>query len=620
MLNVTLNNELNGIELKFDEKPDDSTLSKIRDNGFRWSVKRRIWYAKQTNDRLAFVNALDSDTVISESEETSEEKSVYDLWNMTRTDEIGDNFEKYHIYANKEIAAIIRKHLRTRFPMCKWSVRIGGYNSIYVSLLESPFAKDSDELRAIAHYAYVFGDSYNYNNSDLYSDYFDVNFYGLYESSIIGYDYRQREATADENRMSEEFATAKHDFEVEEELREKKEFEEYCAAEAERRKKDEEDRIRRKAEVANVEAHARVIDVEPYFILNCIDTGDSKLSSIDEYMGSDLKDVRRYKCRIAHEVHLSADLYDSFAGNLLEKFTFLEHKGCIATDDLRVKSMDDYHKMDADERETVDWYSSDCLAIIVDNAETHNSEIKFIVDPEGYPYARYVYLIDEETIIGGEYQPSQKISAEEYAENVHMAEIIASEDANVRNENPLMKPDDEDFAEYRRLMADRIIENGYRFDAGVVRAVEDIELKCRLYRLLSETEDLQEQFIKADLVENQKITIIHIGEFGMLTISKVHLLGFYFGKYAQYENAVHLVVRHQNKRNEEYIRLYRDVIIYDGWVDVPESLLWNIETKDGVTIKYSVFLSTDEKQYDVILKHFKDNGIRPLINSYRPLF
>lgn len=617
MLNVALNNELNGIELCFDKKPDESVLAKIRDNGFRWSIKKRIWYAKQTNERLAFVKTLDENAVATEPKHV-DVKPTYDLWKMTRTDEIGSNYEKYHIHDNKEIAAIIRKHLRERFPMCKWSVRIGGYNSIYVALLESPFEKGSDELKAIAHYAYAVGESYNYDNSDIYSDYFDVNFYGLYENEIIGYDYHQREATVAEARMSEEFKTAKREFDEAEELRKAKEYEEYCKAEEERRKQEVINAAHRNADKAYIEEHAEVTDVEPYFVLDCVDPGDCKLNSVSEYKESEISDLSRHNCLVSREVRVSIDVYEKFTVNLLQNFSFLENMGGSRTDDLRVKSTVDFSEMDALERDTVEWYSADCVAIIL--TKDGDSEIKFIVDPSGFSYARYVYFVDDETVIKGEYKPAQTIDPAELAENERIAALAAQDDINIRRELALENPDVEDFTEYRHGMTDRILANGYRFDKSVIRAVDDTSMKSRLYRLLTVTDGIQEQFSHADLTDGQKLTLVRIGEFGMLNVIKVTFRYVEFGKYAQYDDAVKFVVREGNKSRDMYVWLYNDVLIYDGWQDLPEELFWEIEIDGAVTTRHTRYLSSDRTQYDVVMEYLKDKGIRPLINTYKPLF
>lgn len=173
MLNITLNTEKNGIELRFDTKPNTDIITAIKEAGFRWSGKQRMWYAKQDDDTVALANQ------ISESEGSFEYKpkteTNIDLWSLTRTEGIEDNYGKTHITNTKEIAANIRKHLRNRFSMCKWSVT-SDYNSIRVELLESPFSRNSEALKAIINYAYTYAQSWNYDNSDSMTDYFDVNF------------------------------------------------------------------------------------------------------------------------------------------------------------------------------------------------------------------------------------------------------------------------------------------------------------------------------------------------------------------------------------------------------------------------------------------------------------
>lgn len=50
----TLNAEKNGIEIRFPEKPSLETLTALKAAGYRWSVKGRFWYARQT-ERALFV-------------------------------------------------------------------------------------------------------------------------------------------------------------------------------------------------------------------------------------------------------------------------------------------------------------------------------------------------------------------------------------------------------------------------------------------------------------------------------------------------------------------------------------------------------------------------------------
>ncbi len=58
MTTLTLNQELNGIEIRFDCKPISSTLENLKKNGFRWHRQKKIWYAKQTPDRLKLAKSI----------------------------------------------------------------------------------------------------------------------------------------------------------------------------------------------------------------------------------------------------------------------------------------------------------------------------------------------------------------------------------------------------------------------------------------------------------------------------------------------------------------------------------------------------------------------------------
>ena len=58
MASYTLNEELNGIEISFDSKPDTDTLTALKSAGYRWHRVKKVWYAKQTADRLTLATSL----------------------------------------------------------------------------------------------------------------------------------------------------------------------------------------------------------------------------------------------------------------------------------------------------------------------------------------------------------------------------------------------------------------------------------------------------------------------------------------------------------------------------------------------------------------------------------
>lgn len=59
-MTYTLNTELNGIEIAFDEKPGEAVREALKQSGFRWHKARRIWYAKNTPARLELVQGLEA--------------------------------------------------------------------------------------------------------------------------------------------------------------------------------------------------------------------------------------------------------------------------------------------------------------------------------------------------------------------------------------------------------------------------------------------------------------------------------------------------------------------------------------------------------------------------------
>lgn len=94
---MTLNSALNGIEIAFPEKPSQNTLAALKTSGFRWHGKKKIWYAKQTPERLTLAQEItdrkeiavtENQNVINynkKAKQKSEKKNIYGV-------EVGDIF------------------------------------------------------------------------------------------------------------------------------------------------------------------------------------------------------------------------------------------------------------------------------------------------------------------------------------------------------------------------------------------------------------------------------------------------------------------------------------------------------------------------------------------------
>lgn len=58
MCTMAINQELNGIELSFEGKPAEEIREAMKAAGFRWHRMKKLWYAKNTTERLALAEEL----------------------------------------------------------------------------------------------------------------------------------------------------------------------------------------------------------------------------------------------------------------------------------------------------------------------------------------------------------------------------------------------------------------------------------------------------------------------------------------------------------------------------------------------------------------------------------
>lgn len=58
MAHYLLNDKLNGIEIYFDSKPEETVRTEMKSVGFRWSQRQGMWYARQSETTLALAKKL----------------------------------------------------------------------------------------------------------------------------------------------------------------------------------------------------------------------------------------------------------------------------------------------------------------------------------------------------------------------------------------------------------------------------------------------------------------------------------------------------------------------------------------------------------------------------------
>lgn len=625
MANITVkyNKEKNGIELYFDGKPEESILTLLKDNGFRWSFKQKMWYAKANDATQNVAKSIASDSgFTTDKAETSDNENAYNLFNMTLTDGIGNNYNKS--LDTKEIAAIVRKHIKDRFPMVKFSV-VSTYGSICAEVKSSPFAEDSECLKAIMKYVDAYTESFRVCTCfDPYGDYgSSYNFH--FSWCRTSYQYIQTEETVSIHNMIEEFNVSKAIHEEEESARKELETLARIAKEEEERKECERIEAERRANHKKVEEAAIVKSVDPYYVNKLSDNGNSKACSVSSYM--DHQDYK-HTCRVNKEVYLTKEQYEIFSNQLLDDWSFIDHTGGSFTKDNRIQSMTDYHAMSEDERKTVKWCSDKCVAIFCDG------KMMFVVDAQGYSYCRYVYMVGEETEIANDNNNEQVVTDGELEGNKLIAHHIEGAAANIMlglnlSCDTFSTTDWNLFACEMRLF---IKNSNIHLNKRIIQAIpsdalgcyglKNDALKAAMYKLYGEMYSVQNQFAEANIGCGQRVTFVSIGEFGGIHVSRVTFETAVNSTYAQYKDVVKATFRPERKRNSYYKFIRGDILVYNGWLeDLPDDLLWEtvMENSNAVMRKYK-FTSFDHNMIDLALEYYKSRGNMPIINTYNPDF
>ena len=67
-----INKKYDGIEIHFSEKPTPQVLARLKELGFRWHPSKKVWYAKNSEERLEFAKSIQDNT-------TYEQISLFDI-------------------------------------------------------------------------------------------------------------------------------------------------------------------------------------------------------------------------------------------------------------------------------------------------------------------------------------------------------------------------------------------------------------------------------------------------------------------------------------------------------------------------------------------------------------
>lgn len=451
VLSVTTENGNKGIELYFDDKPGAEILNRLKAAFFRWHKVKKCWYHKDTPEARAIADEVSGGAALTEQngetktpKPSGKAKVLPPLWERCDISSIPAHPKNWD---EKDIAAEVRKHLRERFPEVKFSLRCGrsGYTgSINGEILAAPYGREhimkdrrtgepdrwgymqnSDELEAVLKYFDAYLQSYNYDNSDYMTDYFDVGFYGRFE---IASKYEQTEATPEQAADMAAFKAAKTADD------ERKAAELEARIEQEQREREEAAKgyeIRRAQQLKDIEAinaHIEVIDLaesEQIAITdlmqgigkeNCLREVDEEIERKENeaiQKGVDLSTLCRDAIISRKVMFVNSVLFDKFCGLFLDRWDFAAGKGGSSSEDVRleqsgIKTLQDLGRLTAEQRASIKFFEVDCVGVYL------NGVLQFVIDPQGYEYCRYVMrpTADTEERPAPEYCTEQRKNSE----------------------------------------------------------------------------------------------------------------------------------------------------------------------------------------------------------------
>lgn len=607
MCKVLLNNELNGVELYFNGKPSQEVREEMKINGFKWNGKKVCWYAKQNNKTIALADKLGNKNLEVLTAKTVKKENKIDLWSLTQFTEV----EREKNYNTKEIAKEIRTHLKARFKFVKFSVT--SKDRIRVEIKSAPFEKDSIYLKAITEYVDKLVESYNFCTCyDPYGDY--GSSYNFYYFGCKLYDYEQSEATQEIVEAMKQFDTKLTEVEELKRAEEEREYQGYLIK-MEQEKKEAEERQRQiKVDKEYINNNVEVVDLaegNQYFVKNTYFANLNKNNTLERYKEEVAKgDYYLNTLKVTREIHFKDEKsYNLYINMLLHDFDFIDGTGGSYTDDLRINSMTDYYNMTSEEQKTVEWLLKG-VAVYV------NNELMFVVDAQGYCYARYVGLIGENTVTTKEYTCKQVVTVEEIEDRKIEVEEIQEVYNNVINNTS------DNWYDTRKAIATAIRKNPLlTFDNTVVQQIKDEKIKNDLYRVLNEVDTIQNQFNESGLNKGDKLTIIRGSMICGVSISHITLEGFTMEEYAQYKDNVKITMNVKGKKGLYSTNLYdKDILIYKGWIDIPTSVLYEDTSNEKFTGMATKYGSYDERAISDIMSYLQEKNILPIVNTYKPVF
>lgn len=463
-----INEALDGVELYFAEMPTEETRTTLKANGFRWNKSKRCWYAKRKPETLAIVDGIATGAPVSaptvKAAKTPERINLDNLQNLPclygsdLTKAIREDLKKRGVKGvtvRKSHSAVVItvsataddiasvEEMKTRYNESAFGcdAERGFYNGTrwvynYSDLSEEEKATEYHnnimyrltKVNSFSIYhqdrtnhpelttafynkcvaIYKIANQWNYDNSDIMTDYFDRGYY-------LDIDIKTPSDFVPREKMTEEEKTA-YNKEIAEQIEaNRRAFEEYQKRQEEEKKAREAYEAKRKADRNIIINNSVVVDLpeaDRIYINNLVG-GIGKECNMSELEETISTNPTTGEALISRKVIFKTSAaYEAFTNYLLDDFGFFDGFGGMASDDIRLEGVENaFYRLNEEQRETVKLYMNNCVAVYLMDT------LKLVIDPEGYSYARYTYKPTEESRIlkASEETERQKAESEQKA-------------------------------------------------------------------------------------------------------------------------------------------------------------------------------------------------------------
>lgn len=478
--NYIINEELNGIEVIFTEKPEAETLEALKGAGFRWHKIKKLWYAKNTPERLQLAESIASGCTPEATKKTKinlegiESKPC--LYGAELTKAIREELKKRGVHgvsvrkSQSSVYVTVKatendlsslEEMKERYPFYRFSAdverRYGLYidgswvytldgmteeeqQSLYIKHLKHEAGR-SEEISRLPekrdlYFEYtaefynklcavwIISDQWNYNNSDSMTDYFDYGYF-------LQIEVKKPESVEVREAMTEEEKAAYKAEKEAEEAEEERQLAEYLKAEEERKaayKKYEEEH---QARLEIIENGSTMQELATPIYFNNLAGGIGKEATAKELRETIEENPHFSDCVVNYVLTLTPDALEAFEKEFLTDFDFLAGKGGTNTSDIRVTD-ENFNKLNSDQLASVKFYNVNCVAVLSGGA------VKYVIDPQGYSYSRYVFIPTENT----KQRPFSQVDKEQEAESrekkaFYIPEALEKQIANIKIGDPV---------------------------------------------------------------------------------------------------------------------------------------------------------------------------------------